>query len=419
MDSYRSTIAILVVLISLSALFSASETALTAANRVRLKNQAEDGDKAAQGALKLIDKFDNALSTLLISNNVVNILISSLTTVIFTSLLGEGGVGAATALCTVVIVICGEVMPKSFAKNNTEKVIKAVQKPLSAVMLILTPAIKILEFLQKIMLKNSDTEEPSVTEQELMSIIDEIEDEGVLEEDEAELVQSAIEFNDIAAEEVLTPRVDVCAINKEEDKEEVLKKFLEFNYSRMPVYENSIDRIIGFINQKDFFAALVQDIESPVESLIKPCLYVPPKMKIIDVMHQLQKDKVHMAVVTDEYGGTMGILTLEDILEQLVGDIWDEHDEETQSIFKVDDITFEVLGEVAMDELYEEVLDTRKNNFKEYYTLSGYLMEKMNKIAEEGDSYDDEFIHYTVQTVEENRIKKVKIRLHQPEDFEI
>ncbi len=160
-------------------------------------------------------------------------------------------------------------------------------------------------------------------------------------------------------------------------------------------------------------------MEFPVASLVKPCLYVPPKMKIIDVMHKLQKDKVHMAVVTDEYGGTLGIITLEDILEQLVGDIWDEHDEETQSVFKIDDINYEVLGEVAMDDLYEIVLDTKRNNFKEYYTLSGYLMEKMNKIPEEGDSYDDEFIHYTVQTVDENRIKKVKIRLHQPEDFEI
>ncbi len=420
MDSYRSTIAILVFLMCLSATFSASETALTAANRVRLRNQSEDGDKKAQGAMKLIERFDNTLSTLLISNNVVNILSSALTTVLFTSLFGEGGVGLATAVCTVFIVIFGEVMPKSFAKNNSEKIIKIMYKPLGAIMFVLTPAIKILEFLQNILNRTAEGEEiPSVTEQELISIIDEIEDEGVLEEDEAELVQSAIEFNDIAAEEIITPRVDICAVDLTDTKDEILEKFLEFNYSRLPVYENSVDKIIGFINQKDFFAALIRGVEFPVNSLVKPCLYIPPKMKIIDVMHKLQKDKVHMAVVTDEYGGTRGIITLEDILEQLVGDIWDEHDEETQSVFKIDDIHYEVLGEVAMDDLYEIVLDTKRNNFKEYYTLSGYLMEKMNKIPEEGDSYDDEFIHYTVQTVDENRIKKVKIRLHQPEDFEI
>lgn len=419
MDSYRSTILVLAGLMVLSATFSASETALTAANRVRLKNQAEEGDKAATGAMKLIEKFDNTLSALLISNNVVNILSSSLTTVLFTSMLGEGGVGAATAVCTVVVVIFGEVLPKSFAKNNSEKLIKVMYKPLHAIIFVLTPAIKILEFLQNILNRKSEDEAPSYTEQELISIVDEIEDEGVLEEDEADLVQSAIEFNDICADEVITPRVDICAIDRNAEKQEVLDMFMQFNYSRMPVYEHSVDRIIGFINQKDFFAAIIKGVESPVESLIKPCLYVPPKRKIIDVMHSLQKDKVHMAVVTDEYGGTLGIVTLEDILEQLVGEIWDEHDEETQQIFKVDDIVYEVMGETSMDDVYEEILDTRNKNIDGFQTLSGYLMEKMEKIPSEGDSYSDEFLRYTVQAVEDNRVKKVRIRIHQRSDFEI
>ena len=419
MDSYRSTILVLALLIILSATFSASETALTAANKIRLKNQAEDGDKTAEGALKLIDRYDSTLSTLLISNNIVNTLSASLTTVLFTAILGEGGVGAATAVITVLLVIFGEVLPKSFAAGNAEKLIKFVQKPLHILMLVCAPAVKLLELLKKLIVKKSGDETPSVTERELMTIIDEIEDEGVLEEDEAELVQSAIEFNDISADEIVTPRVDICAIDIKESKDSILEKFLAHNYSRMPVYENSVDRIIGFINQKDFFAAVLKDIDSPVESLVKPCMYVPPKKKIIDVMHMLQKEKVHMAVVTDEYGGTLGIITLEDILEQLVGDIWDEHDEETQNIFVVDEINYEVLGETSMDEIYERILDTRKNKIKDYYTLSGYLMDKLKRIPQEGDSYDDEFLHYTVATVAENRIKKVKIRVHQPEDFEI
>ncbi|MBR4036648.1 MAG: HlyC/CorC family transporter, partial [Oscillospiraceae bacterium] len=255
--------------------------------------------------------------------------------------------------------------------------------------------------------------------QELISIVDEIEDEGVLEEDEADLVQSAIEFNDIDAGEVLTPRVDICAIDKSADKEKILETFLLYNYSRMPVYEGSIDKIIGFINQKDFFAAVIKGVESPMESLIKPCLYVPPKMKIIDVMHMLQKDKVHMAVVTDEYGGTQGIVTLEDILEQLVGDIWDEHDEETQQIFKVDDLNYEVMGETTMDDVYEEILNTKNKQIDGYQTLSGYLMEKLERIPDQGDSFSDDYLIYTVKIVEDNRIKKVNIRIHQPEDFEI
>ncbi len=419
MDSYRSTIFILVMLMALSAIFSASETALTAANKIRLKNQADDGDKRAEGALKLTEKYDNTLSGLLISNNIVNTLSASLTTVVFTAILGEGGVGAATAVITVLLVIFGEVLPKTFAANNAEKLIKITQKPLHIIVWVLTPFIKILELIKNLLMKNGRDESPTYTEQELISIVDEIEDEGVLEEDEADLVQSAIEFNDISAGEVLTPRVDICAIDKNTDKNEILEMFLQYNYSRMPVYDGSIDKIIGFINQKDFFAAVIKGVESPVESLIKPCAYVPPKQKIIDVMHLLQKDKVHMAVVTDEYGGTRGIVTLEDILEQLVGDIWDEHDEETQQIFRVDDISFEVVGEATMDDVYEEILNTRSKQIDGYQTLSGYLMEKLERIPDRGDTYSDEFLKYTVKIVEGNRIKKVHIRIHQPEDFEI
>lgn len=419
MDSYRSTILVLIALMALSATFSASETALTAANKIRLKNQADDGDKKAEGALKLTEKYDNTLSGLLISNNIVNTLSASLTTVVFTAILGEGGVGAATAVITVLLVIFGEVLPKTFAANNPEKLIKITQKPLHIMVWVLTPFIKILELLKNLLLKNQQDEAPSYTERELISIVDEIEDEGVLEEDEADLVQSAIEFNDISAGEVLTPRVDICAIDKNSSKEEILDLFLQYNYSRMPVYDGSIDRIIGFINQKDFFTAIIKGVQSPVESLIKPCAYVPPKQKIIDVMHLLQKDKVHMAVVTDEYGGTMGIVTLEDILEQLVGDIWDEHDEETHQIFKVDDIHFEVMGEATMDDVYEEILNTRNKQIDGFQTLSGYLMEKLERIPDRGDSYSDEYLKYTVKIVEDNRIKKVDIRVHQPEDFEV
>ncbi len=311
-------------------------------------------------------------------------------------------------------------MPKSFANDNSEKLIKLVQKPLQVIILILTPVIKVLEFLKKVlsgMMKKDNT--PSVTERELMSIIDEIEGEGVLQQDEAELVQSAIEFNDISAGEVLTPRVDICAFDRNRTKQEILNLFLENNFSRMPVFENSIDKIVGFVNQKDFFAAMLQNEEFPIESVMKPCLYVPPRKKIIDIMHTLQKNKMHMAVVTDEYGGTLGILTLEDILEQLVGDIWDEHDEETQFITKIDDLNYEVLGEISMNDLYEQILDTKSHNIKGYLTLSGYLMDKLNRIPQNGDAFEDAYIHYTVTKVDDNRIKLVNVRVLQPEDFEI
>ena len=420
MDSYRSTILIMGILLVLSASFSASETALTAANKIRLKNQAEEGDKNAEGALKLISKYDSALSALLISNNIVNILSSALATALCLELFGSNGVGIATAVTTVLIIIFGEVLPKSFANDNSEKLIKLVQKPLQAIIFILTPAIKVLEFLKKVLtgrMKKDNT--PTVTERELMSIIDEIEGEGVLQQDEAELVQSAIEFNDISAGEILTPRVDICAFDRNRTKQEILNLFLENNFSRMPVFENSIDKIVGFVNQKDFFAAMLQSEDFPIESVMKPCLYVPPRKKIIDIMHTLQKNKMHMAVVTDEYGGTLGILTLEDILEQLVGDIWDEHDEETQFITKIDELNYEVMGEISMNDLYEQILDTKNHNIKGYLTLSGYLMDKLNRIPQNGDAFEDAYIHYTVTKVDDNRIKLVNVRVLQPEDFEI
>lgn len=420
MDSYRSTILVMGILLVLSASFSASETALTAANKIRLKNQAEEGDKNAEGALKVISKYDSALSALLISNNIVNILSSSLATALCLELFGSNGVGIATAATTVLIIIFGEVLPKSFANDNSEKLIKLVQKPLQVIILILTPAIKVLEFLKKVLsgrMKKDNT--PTVTERELMSIIDEIEGEGVLQQDEAELVQSAIEFNDISAGEILTPRVDICAFDRNRTKQEILNLFLENNFSRMPVFENSIDKIVGFVNQKDFFAAMLQSEDFPIESVMKPCLYVPPRKKIIDIMHTLQKNKMHMAVVTDEYGGTLGILTLEDILEQLVGDIWDEHDEETQFITKIDELNYEVMGEISMNDLYEQILDTKNHNIKGYLTLSGYLMDKLNRIPQNGDAFEDAYIHYTVTKVDDNRIKLVNVRVLQPEDFEI
>lgn len=252
-----------------------------------------------------------------------------------------------------------------------------------------------------------------------MYIIDEIEDEGVLEENQAELVQSAIEFNDIFASEILTPRVDITAVSTKDSKETVMDLFFKHNFSRMPVYEDSIDQISGFISQKDMFACVLKGEEFNWQDLVKPCLYVPPKKKIIDIMHILQKEKMHMAVVTDEYGGTLGILTLEDILEELVGDIWDEHDEITQFITKLEDGSFDTLGEITMTELYKTILDTHSAPVKDFITLSAYLLENMNKIPEKGETFTDSYFRYTILEMSENRIIKVNVALLTPEDFEI
>ncbi len=419
MDNYWSTIIFLLVLLALSALFSASETALTAANRIRLKNQAEEGDRQAAGALKLVSKYDSTLSALLISNNIVNILAASLTTVIFTKLFGVGGVGVATAVTTVFVIVFGEVLPKSYANSNADNLLKSVQGPLGIIVFLLTPVIKLLALIKNTLTKNVRVDDtPSVTEDELISIIDEIEDEGVLEEDEADLVQNAIEFGDITADEILTPRVDITAVDIKRARDEVLKLFLESNYSRMPVYDGSIDNIIGFISQKDFFSAVLMKKDFSFKTMVKPCIYVPPKRKIDDIMHDLQRSKIHMAVVTDEYGGTLGILTLEDVLEELVGEIWDEHDEEARLISKISDNAYEVSGAVPMEDLYEELLEKEAEETDDYITLSGYLMDSLNKIPEKDETYQDEYLKYTVKKVHDNRVHTVLVEVLEQEETE-
>lgn len=417
-----STLIILIILLCLSAFFSATETALTGANRIRLKNQAEGGDKKAALALKLIGDYDSALSTLLIANNIVNILASSLTTVFFINLLGASAVGTATAVTTVAVIIFGEVLPKSYANENSEDMIKTSSAFLNFLTKLFAPFVAILNFIKSLLKKKSSEEEefvPSFSEEELISIIDEIEDEGVLEETQAELVQSAIEFKEIFAGEILTPRVDITAVEKGDSLERVKELFLRHNFSRMPVFEDSIDNIIGFISQKDLFSHILKNDIFNWNSLVKPCLYVPPKKKIIDIMQILQKEKMHMAVVTDEYGGTLGILTLEDILEELVGEIWDEHDEITQFIKPLDDGSFEVLGELEVTELYEAILETHTAPVKDYIALSAYLLEKFSRIPEKGESVCDAYFRFTILEVVEHRIIKVKVSLLTEDDFEI
>ena len=406
-----STLIILVILLCLSAFFSATETALTGANRIRLKNQSEGGDKKAAIALHLIENYDSALSTLLIANNIVNILASSLTTVFFINLLGANAVGAATAVTTVAVIIFGEVLPKSFANENAEDMIKTSSSVLNLLTKLFAPFVAILNLIKKLLKSKSDEDEfvPSFSEEELISIIDEIEDEGVLEETQAELVQSAIEFKEIVAGEILTPRVDITAVEKDDDMEHVKELFLRHNFSRMPVYDGSVDNICGFISQKDLFSQILRNNTFHWNELIKPCLYVPPKKKIIDIMHILQKEKMHMAVVTDEYGGTLGILTLEDVLEQLVGEIWDEHDEITQFIRPLDNGSYEVLGEIEVTELFEAVLEDQTAPVKDYIALSAYLLEIFGIIPEKGDSVYDEYFRYTILEMSEHRIIKVKV----------
>ena len=411
---------IIVILIACSAFFSASETALTSANRIRLKSKAENGSKGAKMALKLLDKYDKVITTILIGNNIVNIAASSLATVFFTTLAGaDNGPLLATVVLTVVVLIFGEVMPKSIAKDHSEGLTIGTSGVITFLTFIFTPLSLFFTGLKKLvsLIFGKGGKEVTVTEQELLAIIDEIEDEGVLEEQERDLVKSALVFDETMVDEIITHRVDITAVDINEDYETVKELFISEEYSRLPVYEGSVDKIVGFISQKDFFKRYLtrKDGESiMLRDIVQDILFVPHLMKISDIMKQMQKDKIHMAVVLDQYGGTLGIVTLEDILEQLVGDIWDENDEIVAPVTFISDTVFHVKGDVSL------------NDFRRYWhnrtgenpsidsnakTVGGWILELFGKIPETEESVKTNDFNITVLKVSDRRIVKISFEV--------
>lgn len=416
MSSYF--IIIIVVLICLSAFFSASETAYSSVNRIRLKNYAGNGNKRAEKALKITDNFDKTLSTILIGNNIVNIASASLGTVLFTELFGASGVGLSTFVMTVVVLIFGEILPKSVAKEKAETIALAVATPLSVLIAILTPLSFLFMGIKKGFMKlfKNDKKNVSVTEEELKYIIEEIEDEGVLEKQESELVQSALDFDEITADEILTPRVDLVSIDITETIEAIKTIFITEHFSRIPVYEKSVDNIIGVLYSKDFFTAYVDHPESiSIRDMLQNVIFVPPKKKISALLSELQKLKSHIAVITDQYGGVMGIVTLEDILEELVGEIWDEYDDVEIELTKVNDHLYEASGDMHVSDLFEQLELEKPEPDIISNTLSGWVLEEFGHIPSPGESFQYLNLKVTVATVVDQRIVSLKIELL-PED---
>lgn len=417
---------IIIILIACSAFFSASETALTSANRIRLKSKAENGSKGARMALKLLDKYDKVITTILIGNNIVNIAASSLATVFFTAIAGaDNGPLLATVVLTIVVLIFGEVMPKSIAKDHSEGLTIGTSGIITFLTFIFTPLSLLFTGLKRLvsLIFGKGGKEVTVTEQELLAIIDEIEDEGVLEEQERDLVKSALVFDETMVDEIITHRVDITAVDVNEDCEKVKDIFISEEYSRLPVYEGSVDKIIGFISQKDFFKRYLTRKEGEaliIRDVLQEILYVPHLMKISDIMKLMQKDKLHMAVVLDQYGGTLGIVTLEDILEQLVGDIWDENDEIVAPVTFVTDTVFHVNGDVSL------------NDFRRYWqnrtghsphidsnakTVGGWILELFGKIPETEECVKTKDFDIEVLEVCDRRIVKIRFEvLEEDED---
>lgn len=413
MDGYL--ILVLVALIAFSAFFSASETAISTINRVRMRNNADEGNKRAALVLKMADDYDKTLSTILVGNNIVNTASATLSTMLFTNWFGASGVGIATLVATIVILIFGEILPKSLAKEWADSFSLVIIYPLRAIMLILTPVVYIFIGLKKVVLKliNPKKKEVSYTEQELKYIIEESEGEGVLEKQESELVRSALDFDEITAEEILTPRVDVVAVSVDEEIEVIKNILITEHFSRIPVYEDSIDNVIGVLYSKDFFTAYVSKGHFTIREMLQKVIFIPPKKKISELFSELQKSKIHIAVVTDQYGGNMGIVTLEDILEELVGEIWDEYDEEENEFVQIDDRTFELSGDYRISDLEEEFESRSLHIETDSNTVGGWALETLGHIPESGEQFTYKNMLITIKEVTDNRIIRMTLQIQQ------
>lgn len=401
-------LAALVILIAMSAYFSATETAFTSLNRIRMKNKAENGNVRAAKTLELAEDYDKLLSTILIGNNIVNISATTVATVLCTKWFHEYGPTVSTVALTIVILIFGEISPKSLAKESPESIAMAVTPLLKVFLVVLSPVNFLFGQWKKLlsMLIKSDGDD-GITEEELVGMVDQAENEGGLDQHESELIRAAIEFNDLEVSEILTPRVDLVAVEEEDTMDRAASLFVESGYSRLPVYHDTIDNIVGVIHEKDFYAARYRG-ETMLAQLKSSVIYTTANTKISDLLRVLQTHKAHMAVVVDEYGGTVGIATLEDILEELVGEIWDEHDEIIETFSKQEDGSYLIACSANLDDMYD--LFEVKGEC-DAATVSGWVMERVGRVPEEGDHFQSEGLDVTVTKVEHRRVLEVRVEV--------
>ena len=399
----------LVFLVACSAFFSASETAFSSLNQIRLKSRAEDGDASAARVLAMAEKYDKLLSTILIGNNIVNIAAASIGTILFTRALGaERGATMSTIVLTIMVLIFGEVTPKSLAKEMPETVATAVSPMLNLLMGLFTPLTWLFSQWKRLLGHFvHSTEEDTITEGELMTMVSEAENDGELTDRESELIRSAIEFDDVEVEEILTPRVDVVAVEDNTSLDEVAQTFAESGYSRLPVYHDTIDNIIGVVHEKDFYLARLKK-ETSLEELVKPTLYTTGSTQISQLLRTLREQHHHLAVVVDEYGGTEGIITLEDILEELVGEIWDEHDEATEDFHKQSDGSWIVLGSASVDDLFE-TLGLPEDEDIDSNTVNGLVQEKTCHLPKVGDRFTLGSYDGVVTRTAKRRVTEVRL----------
>jgi putative hemolysin len=410
-----SLFGLILFLIILSAFFSSAETAFSCVNKIRLKNYVEENRRGSQKALYLTENLDAALLTVLVANNIVNIAAVSISTKAAIDIF-SGNIGLFLSMVGMIILILifGEILPKSFAKANAESLSLKYAGIVYVLVKLLAPITVLFALLKRKFtgLFTGGITVPAVTEEEIKVMIDLSEEEGVIDNKEKELVHRSLDFDDILVGEIFTPRIDMVAVEVNQSIENIRDIFLEEKYSRIPVYEDDIDNVIGILSESDFFSQLVQQKKINIRSLLRKPLFVPESMKISELLPELQKSKVHMAIVVDEFGGTSGLVTLEDILEQIVGEIWDEHDEAIKSIHKIDDFQYEFNAELPLDEFCQLMNIAEPESSS--HTLGGWVFETFERIPNVGETFNYESLTLTVRQVDNRRIRKVLVRINQP-----
>ena len=407
-----------VVCILLSAFFSASEMALSSANRIRLENLADDGSRPAALAVRVLDRFDDALSAILIGNNFVNIALSSIASVIAITAFGEAYAWLSTVIVTVAVIIFGETVPKIVAKKNANRCSLAFAPVVRLLSLLLWPLTKLVVALVHLItapMKGEAEDEGDAAVEELQSIIETAEDEDVLDEERSELLRSALDFDEISASEVMTARVDLVGVDVNDSWEKVYKTACESNYSRIPVYDGSIDNIVGVLHLNRFFKVLTEGREPKLKSLLMPPCFVYKTTRLPAVLEQLRRARQHLAVVTDEYGGVCGIITMEDVLEQIVGEIWDETDEVEEPVVERSEGVWELDGDMSIGE-FTELMELSEDSFEtESSTLGGWTIESFGGFPREGDSFTREDLKVTVLKMDGLRVERVLVERQKPE----
>ena len=407
--STTTCIIIMAVCLMLSAYFSATETAFSSANTTRLRTLAEKGSSNAALALKLLEQYDRLLSTILIGNNIVNIATASIGTVLFVRHYGDAGATISTVVVTVVVLIFGEISPKSIAKDCAEKCAMLSAPILQVLIWVLMPLNLLFSLWKKLLAKvfrlNGDSK---MSQEELLMLVDEVQQDGSIDRDEGELLKNAIGFSEQEAQDILIHRVDLAALPVTASKEEVAALFTQTKYSRLLIYQDSIDHILGTVHQKDFYVGCgVTD--QPLSAIISPPVFALENEPIRLLLKKLQQAKTHVAVVVDEYGGTCGIVTMEDILEELVGEIWDEHDEEEVFLRKIAPDTYTVDAGMDFDDFAEFF---RLKTDSEMVSVSGWVMEQFGRVPVAGDSFTFDDLSIQVTRVENHRIEEIQVMKH-------